>query len=153
MSRHTSTITATAVRVAGSIPVEVSVRHIGTTDQEAGMRMGELLVYVRSPFVAERVADTWHMAKPVVCAAVPPRAAVGKLHVPVRVALVGTIVRLAGHPVCTIVGVPARSGHEHPAHVRIEVGPLAWEVCDQLAWHTITRAWRRLARMLNEHEE
>lgn len=149
---NASTITAVTVRVAGALPIEVSLRNLGTAEQEASMRMGELLVCVRSPSVAERISQVWTYAKPIVCT-LPQLASVGKLHLPVRVSLVGTIVRFAGYPTCTTVGVPARCGSQQPAHVRIQVGPLAWEVCDQLAWHTITRAWRTLTRQLQAYDE
>lgn len=146
---HASAITSAAVRVAGQIPIEISIRHLGTAEQEAGMRMGELLIYVRNAYVAERVANTWRQSRPV-CAALPNVAGISRLHLPVRVALVGMIVRLGGDPACTVQGVPARPGVAEPQHVRIEVGPLAWEVCDRVAWHTITTAWETLHRQLTD---
>lgn len=147
MSIHTSAITSAAVRVAGAVPVDITAHHVGTSEQEASLRLAELLIYVRSAVLAERVARVWRQSKPV-CAALPNVAGVSRLHLPVRVPLVGVVVRLAGEPACTVVGVPARPGVAQPTHVRIEIGPLVWEVCDRVAWHTITKAWVALHRQL-----
>ena len=147
MSLHASEITSAVVRVAGEIPVDITAFHVGTPEQEAVLRMGELLIYVRSAALAERVAQLWRQARPI-CAALPHVAGTSRLHLPVRVSLVGVIFRLGGEPACTVVSVPARPGVAQPTHVRIQVGPLVWEVCDRAAWHTITKAWATVHRHL-----
>jgi hypothetical protein len=39
---HTSTITTATVRVAGPIQPDITVSHLGTPEQQAGLRVGEL---------------------------------------------------------------------------------------------------------------
>ncbi|MDQ2708266.1 MAG: hypothetical protein M3Z25_11770 [Actinomycetota bacterium] len=56
MTMYTSAITTATVRRAGEIPVDIAITHLGAPEQEASMRLGELLVYVREPAIAAMVA-------------------------------------------------------------------------------------------------
>lgn len=71
-----------------------------------------------------------------------------RLHLPIRVGLVGVIVRLGGDPACTTSWIPGRPGVAEPSHMRVEIGPIVFEVCDQVAWHNIGRAFTVLHRQL-----
>lgn len=146
---HASVISSAAVRVVGQVHVDITACHVGTPEQEAAMRMGELLIYVRSAGVAKRIAQLWRQSRPM-CAALAKVGQPSQLQVPVRVALVGVIVRLGGEPPCTALALPARPRVAQPAHVRIQVGPLVWEVCDQAAWHTLTNAWETVHQLLTD---
>jgi hypothetical protein len=33
--------------------------------------------------------------------------------------------------------VAARPALAQPAHLRLRVGPITWQVCDQTAWHSL----------------
>ncbi len=114
---HASVITAVTLRVAGQVPTDITVRHIGTP----------------------RVAEAWTQAR-TVTSALPYVAGASRLHLPARVGLVGVIMRLGGEPFCTAAWIPGRPGVAHPPHVRAEIGPVTFEVCDQAAWHSIGHA-------------
>ncbi|MGI8817446.1 MAG: hypothetical protein ACR2G2_19770 [Pseudonocardia sp.] len=147
MTVYTSAITTATVRVAGQIPVDITINHLGAPEQEASMRLGELLVYVREPAIAAMVATLWRQSQPI-SAALPYVAGTSRLHLPARIGLVGVVARLGGWPPCAVSWVPGRPGVAQPPHVRVEVGPIRWEICDQAAWHTIGRAWSTLHRQL-----
>jgi hypothetical protein len=40
---HASVITTATIRVAGQVPTEIALRHLSTPEQEASLRIGELL--------------------------------------------------------------------------------------------------------------
>lgn len=144
---HASTITAATIRVAGQVPTDISLRHLGTPEQEASLHVGELLIYLRDPYIARQVAQLWAQAK-AATSALPNVIGPSRLHLAPRVGLVGVIVRLGGDPKCTTTWIPGQPGVAYPAHVRVEVGPIKWEICDRAAWHSIGRAWALLDRQL-----
>lgn len=144
---HASTITSVTLRVAGEIPTDITVQHLGAPEQEASIRIGELLIYVRNACLVQHVAELWRQNRPVT-AALPQIAGPSRLHLPVRVGLVGAVVRLGGRPPCTTGWVPGRPGVARPPHVRADVGPVGFEVCDQVAWHTLGRVWNLVHRQL-----
>jgi hypothetical protein len=144
---HASVITAATMRVAGQVPTEIAIRHLGTPEQEASLLIGELLIYLRDPHIAGQVAQLWSQAK-ASTSALPNVIGPSRLHLPTRIGLVGVIVRLGGDPRCTTTWMPGRAGVAYPSHTRVEVGPIVWEVCDRAAWHSIGRAWTVLHRQL-----
>jgi hypothetical protein len=149
---HASAITTATIRVAGQIPTDVSISHLGTPEQEASLRIGELLIYLRDPHIAGQVAQLWFQAK-ASTSALPNVIGPARVRLPVRVGLVGVIVRLGGDPRCGTSWMPARPGTLDTSRVRVEVGPIVWEVCDRAAWHSIGRAWAVLHRQLAAVEE
>jgi hypothetical protein len=110
-----------------------------------------LLTYLRDPSVATTVVETCAQAR-TYTGALPHLAGTSRLHLPVRLGVVGVVVRLGGVPRCTITPVPGRPGVAVPPHVRLEIGPVAFEVCDQVAWLTLGRAWAVLGRTLSTEE-
>lgn len=54
-----SAITAATVRVAGEVHTDLTVRHLGQPEQEASLRVGELLLYVRDPRIVQQVSQVW----------------------------------------------------------------------------------------------
>jgi hypothetical protein len=53
---HASSITSATIRVTGQVPTDISISHLGTPEQEASLRVGELLIYLRDPHIAGQVA-------------------------------------------------------------------------------------------------
>lgn len=149
---HASVITAASIRIAGQVPTDISISHLGTREQEASLRIGELLIYVRDPHIVERVAQLFVQKRPAI-SALPHVIGARRLHLPVRVGLVGVIVRLGGNPMCTAGWITGRPGHAEPSHVRVEIGPIVWEVCDQVGWHSIGHAWSVLHRQLTATDQ
>jgi hypothetical protein len=146
-SMHASAITAATIRVAGEVLTDISISHLGTPEQEASLRIGELLIYLRDPHIAGQVAQLWTQAK-ASTSALPHVIGAGRANLPIRVGLVGVIVRLGGDPRCTTSWMPGRPGVANPPHVLVEIGPVRFEVCDRAAWHSIGRAWAVLYRQL-----
>jgi len=64
---------------------------------------------------------------------------------------VAAMIRFGGQPDVTWAFMPARGGGAVPAMLRIEVGPVTWEVCDATAYTSMLRAWRQAARLLGEN--
>src|SRR5438309_1366073 len=95
---HASVITAATIRVAGQVPTDLTINHLGTPEQEASLRIGELLIYVKDPHIARQVAQLWTQAKASTSAL--PNVIGPSRVLPVRVGLVGVIVRLGGDPRC-----------------------------------------------------
>jgi hypothetical protein len=149
---YASGITAATLRVAGEIPTDVTISHLGSPEQEASLRIGELLVYVRNACVVEHVAELWSQNR-AITSALPHVAGPSRLQLPIRVGLVAVVVRLGGRPSCTAGWVAGRPGVAQPPHVRVDIGPVAFEVCDQAAWHTLGRAWNLVRRQLAAVEE
>jgi hypothetical protein len=148
---HASAITNATLRIAGEIRADINVAHLGTPEQEASLRIGELLIYLRDPSIAVRVGKDCARAR-THTAILPQLAGASRLHLPVRVGVVGLVIRLGGAPRTVITGVPARPGVAVPPHVRVEIGPVTFEVCDQVAWWALGRAWALLARALTTEE-
>jgi hypothetical protein len=148
-SMHASAITAATIRVVGQVPTDISLTHLGTPEQEASLRIGELLIYLRDPHIAHQVAQLFGQAK-ACTSALPNVAGVRRANLAPRVGLVGVIVRLGGDPHCDTTWIPGQPGSAHPAHVRVQVGPITWELCDRAAWHSIGAAWALLDRQLTD---
>lgn len=144
---HASVITAATIRLAGQVPSDLAINHLGTREQEASLRIGELLIYVRDPRTVATITQLWTQ-KRAATAALPHVIGPSRLHLPVRVGLVGVIVRLGGEPACTASWVAGRPGVAEPSHMRVEIGPIVWEICDQVAWHTVGHTWTVLHRQL-----
>lgn len=64
---------------------------------------------------------------------------------------VAAMVRLAGVPQVTAVVEPARAGGAVPAVLRIQVGPITWQILDATAYASTLRAWRQAARLLGDN--
>lgn len=59
-----------------------------------------------------------------------------------------TMIRLYGPPSVDTLLVPPRYGAELPAMLRIQVGPITWEVADAAAYTSMLNAWRHAADLL-----
>jgi hypothetical protein len=59
--------------------------------------------------------------------------------------------RLAGIPDIRAHAEPARAGGAVPAVMRLQVGPVTFEICDATAYASLLRAWRQAARLLDDN--
>jgi hypothetical protein len=64
---------------------------------------------------------------------------------------VAAMVRLAGLPDVGAMSEPARAGGAVPAVLRVQMGPVTWEICDATAYTSMLRAWRQAARLLGDN--
>ncbi len=126
---------------------------MGTPEQQLGLSLGTVLVYLRSALTARAIADGWRDAA-VLAQALSP-AVTGRRPLVVGPSTVSALVRLAGVPQVIAAAEPGRAATAtRPAvapMVRLRVGPVTWEVCDATAYSCLLRAWRQAARLLGDH--
>lgn len=149
MISSTSVVTSLVVRAAGQIPARLDLAHVGTADQQLGLTLGSVLVYVRTGVTARAVAEEWTRAS-VLARALQPAVA-GRRPLVVGPTTVAAMVRLAGVPEVEAAFLPARAYGAVPAVLRVQVGPVTWEICDATAYTSTLRAWRQAARLLGDN--
>jgi len=142
-------VTGIVVRVAGTVPVCLDLTHVGTVEQQLGVSLGTVLVYLRTALTARTIAQGWGHA--VVLARSLPPAIVGRRLVGCGPSTVAAMVQMAGMPKVRAEFEPARRDGAIPAVLRVQVGPVTWEVCDATAYASLLRAWREAARLLGDN--
>jgi hypothetical protein len=142
-------VMAVVVRVAGVVPARLDLSHVGTAEQQLGLSIGTVLVYVHSEITARAVAEGW--GKAVVLARSLSPAVAGRRPLVVGPSTVAAMVRMAGVPRVTAALAPAHLGPDAPTILRVQVGPVTWEVCDATAYTSLLRAWRQAARLLEDN--
>jgi hypothetical protein len=137
-----SAVMSVVVRVAGIVPARLDLTHVGTPEQQLGLSVGTVLVYLRSALTARAVAQGWGNA--VVQARSLSPAIAGRRPLVVGPSTVGVIAQLAGGmPQIVSSLLPAHRGPDAVQVLRILVGPVVWEVCDTNAYTSLLRAWRQ----------
>lgn len=58
------------------------------------------------------------------------------------------MVRMFGVPTVDTMLMPAPSGRNVPTMLRIQVGPITWELADAAAYTSLLTAWRDAADLL-----
>ena len=144
-----SAVMSVVVRVAGIVPTRLDLTHVGTPEQQLGLSLGTVLVYLRSGITARAVAEQWRKAAILARSLTP--AVAGRRPLVVGPSPVGVLVQLAGVPQVTSTLAPAHRGPDAPSVLRVPVGPLVWEVCDATAYTSLLRAWRQAARLLGDN--
>jgi hypothetical protein len=142
-----SAVMNVVVRVAGAVPVRLDMSHAGTAEQQVGLSLGTVLIYLRTAVTARAVAEGW--AGAALSARGLSVAVVGRRPLPVGPSGAAVLVRLAGIPRVTAALVAARPGTEQGPVLRVQVGPVTWEVCDATAFTSLLRGWRQAARLLD----
>ncbi|MBN9102347.1 MAG: hypothetical protein J0I49_30245 [Pseudonocardia sp.] len=142
-------VTHVVVRAAGVVPARLDLTHVGTAEQQLGLTLGSVLFYVRTGVTARAVAEGWSGAAVLARSLAP--AVVARRPLVVGPSTVAVMVRLAGIPDVRAQAEPARAGGAIPAIVRVQVGPVTWEVCDATAYASLLRAWRQAARLLGDN--
>ena len=143
-----SAVMAVVVRVAGIVPARLDLTHVGTSEQQLGLSVGTVLIYLRSGVTARAVADGW--ARAAVLARPLSPAVTGRRPLVIGPSAVAVMVQMAGVPQVTAEFHPARADGAIPAMLRVQVGPVTWEVCDATAYASLLRAWRQAARLLGD---
>jgi hypothetical protein len=133
------------VQVAGIVETRLDLAHVGTPEQQLGLSLGTVLVYIRSGATARAVAEGWGNAA--ILARSLSVAVAGRRPLVAGPSTVAAMVRLAGVP--QVTGAIEESGGSR--FLRIQVGPVTWHVCDGTAYATTLRAWRQAARLLGEN--
>ncbi|GAA2574290.1 hypothetical protein [Pseudonocardia hydrocarbonoxydans] len=149
MITKSSVVTSLTVRAAGLVPARLDLAHVGTAEQQLGLTLGTVLIYIRAGETARAVADGWSGAAVGARSLAP--AVAGRRPLLIGPTTVGAMVRFAGLPDVTWASMPSRAGGAVPAMLRIEIGPVTWEVCDATAYTSMLRVWRQAARLLGEN--
>ena len=146
-----SAVLNVVVRVAGDIPVRIDLTHAGTREQQLGMSLGTVLIYLRSAATARAVAEGWRttamLARPL------SPILTGRRPLQPGPSTAGVLVRLAGVPQVHAAYQPAQRSGTIPALLRITVGPITWEIPDANAYTSLARAWRRATALLEDNPE
>jgi hypothetical protein len=110
------------------VPARLDLNHVGTPEQQLGVTLGSVLIYLRSGGTARAVADGWTAAA--VLARSLGVAVAGRRPLLVGPTTVAAMIRFAGLPRVSAAFEPARGGGAVPAVLRIVTGPVRWEVTD-----------------------
>lgn len=149
MITASSVVTNLVVRAAGLVPARLDIAHVGTPEQQLGLALGAVLIYIRTGVTARAVADGWSRAS-VLARSLSPAVA-GQRPLMVGPTTVAAMVRLAGVPDVGAAFQHSRADGAVPAILRVQIGPVTWEVCDATAYASMLRAWRQAARLLGDN--
>lgn len=149
MITASSVVTNLVVRAAGLVSARLDLDHVGTPEQQLGLTLGGLLIYMRTGITARAVAEGWSGAA-VLAQNLRP-AVTGRRPLLIGPTTVAAMVRLAGCPDVGATLQPARAVGAVPAVLRVQMGPVTWEICDATAYTSMLRAWRQAARLLGDN--
>ena len=136
------------VRVAGQVPTRVDLRFAGTPEQMLGLSLGTVLIYLNSHLAARTVALAWGQAAPMARSLSPALAAPRRPVMTTGPWSLTTMVRLFGTPSVDSLLLPARPGTNLPTMLRVQVGPITWDLADTAAYTALLNAWRQAADLL-----
>lgn len=136
------------VRVAGQVPTRADLRFAGTAEQMLGLSLGTVLIYLNSHLAARTVALAWGQAAPLARSLSPVLPAGRRPVLATGPWSMTTMIRLFGPPSVDALLMPAQPGTNLPTTVRIQVGPITWELADAAAYTSLLGAWRRAADLL-----
>ncbi|MBC3189986.1 hypothetical protein H7X46_02775 [Pseudonocardia sp. C8] len=141
-----------AVRVAGQVPTRVDLQNAGTAEQQLGLTLGAVLVYLRSSFTARIVEQGWAQAAPLARSLVPVLGGRARGVMATGPWSATALVRLGGTPKVDIALLPVRPGSDRPSILHIEIGPISWEMCDANSYTALLHGWRTAANLLTVQE-
>ena len=136
------------VRVAGTVPTRADLRFAGTPEQMLGLSLGTVLIYLNSREAARTVALAWGQAAPLARSLSPVLPAGRRPVMATGPWSLTTMIRLFGAPMVYTVLMPARRGVGLPTMLRMQVGPITWDLADTAAYVSLLNAWRHAADLL-----
>lgn len=107
-----------------------------------------MLVYPQSLFTVRLVEQQWAQTSALATSLVPVLTGSRRGVMATGPWSATALVKLGGVPRVTSTLVPEQAGVELPPVLRIEVGPMVWELCDVAAWSSMLAGWRRAADLL-----
>jgi len=138
----TSAVLAVVLRVRGTVVVDICPHAIGTPERHVLARIGDVLLYLTDPRTVARIRQQWDAAHYLATARLPEKVSQTWLANPQPETYpLGVTLRLEGPVQVTIRWMPASQATGTPAHLRVRVDRLVWQVCDLQAWITIGDAW------------
>lgn len=146
-----TTVLAVLMRVAGPVPTAVHPHALGYPEQQVSARIGDAVVYLTEPAVAALIRQQWDAAQYLVTHRLPERVSQTWLGPRPGTYPVGVALRLTGQVEVHTQWITGRLRTRTPAHVRIQIDQLVWQVCDQQAWRRIGDAWFAAQQYLHGH--
>ncbi|MQA12811.1 MAG: hypothetical protein GEV09_01190 [Pseudonocardiaceae bacterium] len=144
----TSTVLGVTLRVAGAVTTEVHPFAIGTPEQQVTARLGDALIYICDPELSDRIRAHWDSA--ILAAHKLPSRVSQTWLVPQPGTYPLTIAaRLTDQLELSAASVPADRASHTPAHLRMRVDRLVWQVCDRDSWRALADAWYQIHRHLS----
>ena len=137
----TSTVLAVVMRVAGPLPTEVHPHAIGHPEQQVTARIGDAIVYLTEPTVAARIRQQWDAAQYLAATRLPERVSQTWLAPTPDTYPLGVALRLTGAVEVATQWIEGRRETRTPAHLRVRVDRLVWQVCDRQSWQRIGQVW------------
>lgn len=137
-----------SVRVAGRIPTRLDLRHAGTPDRQLGLSLGMVLLYLRTHDTARLVEQGWASAAPLARSLTPFLVGRRRGVMATGPWSVAAMVQLGGAPTITGGLIETRPGSEPPTMLRLQVGPITWDLCDAAAYTSTLGGWRAAANLL-----
>lgn len=140
MPNHTpenaSNVLALIVRVAG--PVITGVHAVEQAEQ-VSVRLGDVLVYLDDATAAARLRQQWDTTRYLATRLPEQVSQTWLAHDPKRYPVAASMRLDAGARVGAH-WISARRETRTPAHLRVQVDRLVWQVCDLVAWDAISAA-------------
>lgn len=136
----TSTVLGVTLRVAGAVPTDVHAYAIGTAEQQVTARLGDVLIYVSDAVVADRIRALFDGAI-LTAHKLPSRVSQTWLHPKPGTYPLTVAARLAGQVELASAYVPADRTSRTPAHLRVRVDKVHWQICDRDSWRALADAW------------
>jgi hypothetical protein len=144
-----SAVMSIVVRVAGLVAVRHDLTHAGTPQQQLGMSLGTVLIYLRAGTTARTIAEQWTRAGVLAESLTPALVVARRGPLQVGPSTVAAMVRMGGLPRVTAALYPGRVGVAGASPmVRVQVGPVMWEVMDATAYVSLEKAWQQAAALL-----
>jgi hypothetical protein len=142
-SGNTSVQTVT-IRAVGKVEGHIDVAHARTPETVVTLVIGSSLIRLYRKDVVHRIRECWQSAA-VNLHRLPD--AVSATWLGPTSAPVGIVVRI-GNDVTTSATLMPASGQLVRPYLRIQVGPLVWQVIDRAAYESITPLWDHAHDML-----
>lgn len=136
----TSTVLAVLLRVAGPVEIGMTTHALGTPQRQVSLRIGDVLVHLTDPRVAELVRQRWDAALGTALR-LPPRVSQTWLAPRPGTYPTAISVQLTDHVRVAARFVAANPEQRQPGHLEIRVDHLVWQICDFTAWRAIGDAW------------
>lgn len=143
----TSTVLGVTLRVAGDVTTEIHPYAIGTAEQQVTARLGDVIVYLTDPQAADQIRALWDSAI-LEAHRLPSRVSQTWLAPQPGTYPVSVAARLTRTADLAGAYVPADRASRSPAHLRLRVDRILWQVCDRDSWRALADAWFNIHRHL-----
>lgn len=130
------------IRALGDIDCKVDVDEVGTAHAVASLTVGTVLARIAGRKTAEQMVETWreaalHLAK------LPTTVSQTWTGPDLGVSTIGVVVRFGGDVAMRQDLLPPSKALPHH-HLRVQIGPVVWQVLDQAAHASMDRAFTRV---------